>query len=253
MKGFLDYCAGNSVLHRLNPLVKLFFALATAVSAFISSSLLFVALLIVIDLALGYIGGIAKRTLGIFKGLAKISMLLIIMQLLIIHDGNVLLPLPLGMSITDHALRTALLIVERLIASTIPLTVMLSVTQMNDLSNVLVRCLHIPCKYAFAFTTAIRFIPLFAQEMESIIEAQTSRGVEFDTKNIVKKLGLVLPLCIPLLVTSVRKIDISAVSVEMRGFNMRNPANFYNTYRISPPDIIAAALAALMVAAAVIF
>lgn len=252
MKGFLDYCAGDSPLHRLNPLVKLIAALAIAVSAFLSSSLIFIALLIALDLSLGYIGGISKRTFGIFKGLIKISLLLIIMQLLIIHDGKVLIPLPLGMSITDHAVLTALLIVGRLIASTIPLTVMLSVTQMSDLSNVLVRFIHIPCKYAFAFTTAIRFIPLFASEMESIIEAQTSRGVEFDTGNFVKKLRLVLPLCIPLLVTSVKKIDISAVSVEMRGFNMRNQKNFYHSYTVCAMDILTLVLCAVLTASAVI-
>jgi energy-coupling factor transport system permease protein len=46
----------------------------------------------------------------------------------------------------------------------------------GDLSNVLNRCLKIPYKYTFAPTTAMRFIPLFSDEMTGIMEAQTARG-----------------------------------------------------------------------------
>ena len=101
----------------------------------------------------------------------------------------------------------SLLLVLRLMAATLPLTIMLSVTQMSDLTNVLVSKLRIPYKYAFAIITVIRFIPVFSSEMNGIIEVQTARGVEFDTKNIFRKIGLIIPMCVPLLISSVKKIS----------------------------------------------
>ena len=92
---------------------------------------------------------------------------------------------------------------------------MLAVTKLNDLANACVEVLHIPYKYAFTFTTALRFVPVFTQEMNAIMEAQTARGVQFDTRNPFKKMSLMLPVCIPLLVTSVGKTDATALAAEL--------------------------------------
>ena len=53
-------------------------------------------------------------------------------------------------------------------------------------------------------------------DMKGIMEAQTARGVEFDSGSLVKKVRLMVPLCIPLLVSSVRRggcADIYAIAV----------------------------------------
>ena len=53
---------------------------------------------------------------------------------------------------------------------------MLMVTKLNDLANACVEVLHVPYRYAFTFTTALRFVPVFGQEMNAIMEAQTARA-----------------------------------------------------------------------------
>jgi energy-coupling factor transport system permease protein len=108
----------------------------------------------------------------------------------------------------------SLLFVLRMIAATLPLAIMLSVTQVSDLSGMLVEKLHVPYKYVFAMTTSMRFIPIFAAEAADIMAAQTSRGVDFDTKNFLRKIRLILPLCVPLLLSSVERIDRGAISAE---------------------------------------
>ncbi len=90
-------------------------------------------------------------------------------------------------------------------------SLMLMVTKLNDLANACVEVLHVPYRYAFTFTTALRFVPVFGQEMNAIMEAQTARGVEYDTKNPIKKLKL-MPLCVPLLISSVGKTDATALA-----------------------------------------
>ena len=125
-----------------------------------------------------------------------------------IRDGRVLFTVSLlKITVTDSGVYFSLLLVLRLMAATLPLTIMLSVTQMSDLTNVLVSKLRIPYKYAFAIITVIRFIPVFSSEMNGIIEVQTARGVEFDTKNIFRKIGLIIPMYVPLLISSVKKIS----------------------------------------------
>lgn len=129
------------------------------------------------------------------------------------------------------------------------LALLLSVTQMSDLSGVLVQRLHVPYKYAFTLTTAIRFIPVFADSLSGIMEAQTARGVAFDTKNPFKKLGLILPLCMPLLISSVGRIHDTAAVAEMRGFTLRTRESQSRRYTFKSGDLFAALIAAAFVAA----
>lgn len=126
---------------------------------------------------------------------------------------------------------------------------LLSVTQMSDLSGVLVQRLHVPYKYAFTLTTAIRFIPVFADSLSGIMEAQTARGVAFDTKNPFKKLGLILLLCMPLLISSVGRIHDTAAAAEMRGFTLRTRESQSRRYTFKSGDLFAALIAAALVAA----
>ena len=117
-----------------------------------------------------------------------------------------------------------------------PLILMLSVTKMGDLANACVEVLHVPYRYAFTFTTALRFVPVFSQEMTAIMEAQTARGVEYDTRNPFRKLRLMLPMCVPLLVSSVGKTDATALAAEQRGFYLRTRESSYRRYPLVARD-----------------
>ena len=68
--------------------------------------------------------------------------------------------------------------------------------------------------------------------MSGIIESQKAHGVDFDVKNPFKKIGMILPLCFPLLLSSVRKIDSTATAAELRGFYLRTAKSCSKTYKI---------------------
>ncbi len=244
MKGFLDYLAGDSVLHKMHPLIKIFVSLLICISAFCSSNVFFLLGLIIINLILGAIGNgkpsccLFKRALGIFKGLFKMSLFLFILQILVIRSGEVIIPITENFGITDVGFRNGLLLVLRLTAATLPLSILISVTNLNDLSNTLVKTLHVPYKYAFTFTSAIRFIPVFSAEMSGIIESQKARGVDFEVKNPFKKIGMIVPLCFPLLISSVRKIESTATAAELRGFYLRTRASCSKVYKLHFADFV---------------
>ncbi|MBQ5990869.1 MAG: energy-coupling factor transporter transmembrane protein EcfT [Oscillospiraceae bacterium] len=252
MKGFLDYKDGNSIFHKMNPLSKLFLAVVLCAMCFVSSNIYFVAGVIVINLLIAFAAGIHKMALSILSGLLKLSVVLFIVQVLFVRTGNALFTIPgLKIPITDDGVYFSLLFVLRLLATALPLAIMLSVTQMSDLANVMVSKLKIPYKYAFAVITVIRFIPVFASEMAGIIESQTARGVEFDTKNIFRKIGLIIPLCVPLLISSVKKIDSSAIAAELRGFNRRTAKSGYKKYPFGKNDVFAALICAVVITAGI--
>ena len=257
MKGFLDYLPGGSVLHKMHPLVKIFVSILICAAAFCSSNYFFLLGIILFNILMGVIGngkernGLLARTFGILKGLIKMSIFLVILQLLVIRKGDPLFMIG-SFAITDVALEKALLLVLRLIGATLPLSILISVTNLNDLSNTLVKYLHIPYKYAFTFTSAIRFIPVFSTEMSGIIESQQARGVDFEVKNPFKKFGMILPLCFPLLISSVRKIESTATAAELRGFYLRTRVCCTKSYKVHFRDIVFMLMGAALLAGAII-
>lgn len=237
MGGFLDYVEGDSFFHKLNPLTKFISAFLLCVACFVSSEVLFVLGIIILTLIMGVVAGITKRCLISLKALSKLSIIVFIVQVLFVPQGNVYFYLPFSIAITDLGVEFSLLFALRLLASTLPLILMLSITQMSDLSNVLVEKVGIPYKYTFAITTALRFIPIFSSEMNDIMQAQIARGVEFDTKNPLKKIKLILPLCVPLLISSVKKVSSGALSASLRGFNYRKRGFGYKTNNFTIKDV----------------
>ena len=213
MVNVIDYMPGDTLLHRLNPVVKLGLAAAIIVGIFLSDT--YVALLgfLVLTLALGAYAGVVDRLFSLLKLLIPLALIMLVFQLAFMRDGNVMWGF-----ITDTGLITGSKACLRLLGVALPLILMLMVTKLNDLANACVEVLHVPYRYAFTFTTALRFVPVFGQEMNAIMEAQTTRGVEYDTKNPIKKLKLMLPLCVPLLISSVGKTDATALAAEQRGF-----------------------------------
>lgn len=240
MKGFLSYIQGESILHKLNPISKIYCAFMICASCFVCSNQFLLIALIALSVVLGFVAGIqvGKRVLSLLKGLVKISVFLFILQLLFIRSGNVVLGFSSYLYITDNALDNATRLVLRLIGASLPLAFMMSITVPTDLANALVEKLHLPYKYAFTFVSVVRFIPLFGTEMSNIIEAQTARGMELDTKNIFKKIKLIVPLCMPLLFSSVRKTELSSVAANLRGFQFRSAKCFTKTYPFKVADVI---------------
>ena len=180
-----------------------------------------------LTLALGAYAGVVERLFSLLKLLIPLALIMLVLQLAFMRDGNVVWSF-----ITDTGLITGSKACLRLLGVALPLILMLMVTKLNDLANACVEVLHVPYRYAFTFTTALRFVPVFGQEMNAIMEAQTARGVEYDTKNPIKKLKLMLPLCVPLLISSVGKTDATALAAEQRGFYLRTRASSYKRYPI---------------------
>ena len=201
MKDFLEYVPGDSLLHRMNPVAKLAAAFLLVIACFATSNLALLALVIVLDAVLAVQCKMVPQTLGLAKAVALFSLVLALIALLFTPQGDVLAQLPWGY-IGTGSVAAAVLIAVRLVACAVPLFLVFYVTKLTDMANALVKVLHVPYKYAFTFMSTVHFIPVFMNDMAGIMEAQTARGVEFDG-GVLKKVRLMMPLCVPLLVSSV--------------------------------------------------
>lgn len=249
MKGFLEYVPGDSLLHRLNPVAKLMASLLIIFACFVTKSFVLLGIILVIDYALAASCGMMRQTIGLTKAVAGFSALLALIALFTTPEGAVLVELPWGYLGTGSILAAARIIV-RLVACAVPLFLVFYVTKLNDIANSLVKICHVPYKYAFVFTSTVHFIPVFMNDMSGIMEAQTARGVEFDG-SFLKRIRLMIPLCVPLLVGSVRKTNSAAIAAEVRGFNLRNRRSGYKEYPFSSSDWLCMGAGLLLLAAAI--
>ncbi len=246
MSKFLDYVPGTSFLHKMNPVAKLVCALFISIACFCTSEIALLLALLALGFVLAQSCGMLKQALGLAKVVFVFSIILAVIQLLTTPTGAMLIELPWGY-IGVGSIFAALSTVLRLIAAAIPLFLVLYVTKLTDLSNAMVKILHIPYRYAFTFTSAVHFIPVFMNDMKSIMEAQTARGIEFDSGSFVKKMRLMVPLCVPLLVSSVRKTNSAAIAAEVRGFNLRTAQSGYKKYPFAASDVVSLLACVLLI------
>ena len=244
MVNVIDYVPGATVLHRLNPVAKLALASGIIIATFLAASYPALVGLLVITLALGAYAGVFSRLASLLKVLLPLAAIMLVLQMIFVQGGERLVGF-----VTSEGLVTGSKACLRLLGVALPLVLVLTVTKLTDLANACVEILHVPYRYAFAFTTALRFVPLFGQEMNAIMEAQTARGVDYDTKNPIKKLQLMLPLCIPLLISSVGKTDATALAAEQRGFYLRTRESSYKRYPLQALDFAAIAVAVALIVA----
>ena len=250
MNGFLEYVPGDSFLHRLNPVTKVVFAIVFAIACFCTGNLVFLCMMLAFGVAMAASCSMMRQTAGLMKAVLVFSMVLAVLLLLTTPKGDLLVQLPWGYIGTGSVL-AAVTTVVRLEAAAIPLFLTFYVTKMTDMSNSFVKVLHVPYKYAFTFASTVHFIPVFMNDMKGIMEAQTARGVEFDQGGLVRKVRLMVPLCVPLLVSSVRKTNSSAIAAEVRGFNLRTRESGYKQYPMTGADWGVLALGVVLLAIAI--
>ena len=249
MNGFLEYVPGTSFLHKMNPVAKLAASFLIVFACFTTGNFVLLGLILLLDACLAAKCNMMKQALGLAKVVAAFSLLLAVLALLFTPKGDVLVALPWGYIGTEGVLN-AIRIVLRLVACAVPLFLTFYVTKLNDMANAMVKNLGLPYKYAFTFTSTVHFIPVFMNDMAGIMEAQTARGVEFDG-GLAKRIKLMVPLCVPLLVSSVRKTNSAAIAAEVRGFNLRKRASGYKEYPFAARDFAAMGASLLLLAAAV--
>ncbi len=251
MPAIVEYVQRDSLFHRLNPITKILWTLTVLIVSFLFNDPVPVFIVLLSNLLVAFMSGIIRQVLPVIKALFIFSFLLILFQIFFVDEGRVLfyaIPYFNIGKITDLGLNLSLVMSFRMVATVSAIPILMMTTSMTDMVVVLVEKVKIPFKYAFMFITALRFIPTFMGEIEQILQAQMSRGYHSDTKNPFKKMVIVIPLAIPLLVSSIKKTEKMAISMEVRGF-ASGPRSYFRKIIMRKADYAVLITFALIISA----
>ncbi|MCD7822497.1 MAG: energy-coupling factor transporter transmembrane protein EcfT [Oscillospiraceae bacterium] len=218
-----QYFPGKSVLHRLDPRIKLLLTVLYIVMLFSASGFTGLGIGIVFLIFAFAISGIPLRMMA--KGIKPILPVIIftgILNLFFISTGDVIFSLGF-IKITDDGLSTMIFMAVRiifLICGTSLLTYTTSPIALTDaIERVLspLRVFHFPAhEIAMMMTIALRFIPTLIEETDKIMSAQKARGADFESGSIINRAKALIPVLIPLFVSAFRRAEELALAMECR-------------------------------------
>ena len=218
-----QYYTAKSILHRLDPRVKLVSTLLYLISLFLFRSM--AGYLAATLFLIGVIRA-SKVPFGyIVKGLKPVVMLLmitVVFNLFLKKEGEVLVHV-WRLTITTVGLRNAVYMAVRLIYLIIGSSLMTFTTTPNELTDGIeallapLNKLRVPVhEVAMMMSIALRFIPILLEETDKIMKAQQARGADFESGNIMQRAKAMIPILVPLFVSAFRRANDLAMAMEAR-------------------------------------
>lgn len=217
-----QYYQTDSVIHKLDPRVKL------------TATVFFIISLFVVRSWVGYV--VAAIFLAVMiklsnvpfkymvKGMKSIVFILLITVIfnLFLTPGEVLVSV-WKIRITREGVQTAVMMAVRLSFLIVGSSVMTLTTTPNSLTDGMeklmkpLRVFRVPVhEVAMMMSIALRFIPILLEETDKIMKAQIARGADFESGNLVKKAKAMVPLLVPLFISAFRRANDLAMAMEAR-------------------------------------
>ncbi|MDY3766915.1 MAG: energy-coupling factor transporter transmembrane component T [Lachnospiraceae bacterium] len=219
-----QYYPADSVIHRLDPRVKLVATIVYIISLFMFKSWSGYVLATLALLAVIRISKVPLRFM--MKGLKSILVLLMITVIfnLFLTPGEPLIQI-WKLTITKEGLSTAIFMFFRLIYLIMGSSVLTLTTTPNNLTDGLekglspLKKLHVPVhEIAMMMSIALRFIPILLEETDKIMKAQMARGADFESGGLIQKTKSLIPLLVPLFISAFRRANDLAMAMEARGY-----------------------------------
>ena len=223
-----QYYQTDSVIHRLDPRVKL------------AGTVIFIISLFCFNRGWGYIVAAVFLFIAIklskvpfkfmVKGMRSILFLLMITVVfnLFLTPGEVVFTL-WKLQITKEGIKVAVFMVIRLAMLLIGSSIMTLTTTPNNLTDGMekamspLKVLKLPVhEIAMMMSIALRFIPILMEETDKIMKAQLARGADFESGNIFKKAKAMVPLLVPLFISAFRRANDLAMAMEARCYRGGN-------------------------------
>ena len=250
-----QYYPGGSAVHRLDARTKIIATLLYIIELFVVNN--FCGFLIAAA-ALAVVIAISKvPPRFIFRGLTAVFVIIAFTFLLNLFmvDGRVLWHWKF-LTITYEGLSRAFFMAVRLVLLIIGSSILTLTTKPIELTDGLEKLLKPFSKIGFPsheialmMTIALRFIPTLMEETDKIIKAQQARGADFESGNIIQRGKNLIPILVPLFVSSFRIAQDLALAMEARCYNGGGGRTRMNEIHFRRGDAVAAVLMVLFLAA----
>jgi len=204
----------------MDPRAKFIYVCILFVVTVMFSNLIPLIILFLIQVPFVFMARVQKEWMRSMKGSAMFAVIIFVMNLLSLYFYT--------------GYETFGSILERSLAMTVRFIVLVQtfsiffLTTSPDMLGLALEQSHIPYEICFAFTTAVRFVPVLAEEAQTIMDAQKARGLEMEGGNFFKRIRNYIPILIPLIVNAIRRSLELAETMESRAWGAnRNRTNLY--------------------------
>lgn len=254
-----QYLPGNSVVHRIDPRTK------------IGIMVLFITALFTVNSFLGYlicalfVIGVNKLASIPFKMVVKSLKPILIFLIftavinLFMTSGKIVFQWKF-IKITEEGIILTLKMLFRLvflIAGTSVLTYTTSPIVLTDGIESLLKPfekIKVPAhEIAMMMTIALRFIPTIIEETDKIMKAQSARGSDFESGNLLHRAKALVPILVPLFIGSFRRADDLAVAMECRCYRGGENRTKLRQLKMTKDDLCAWVICTLLFVSAVLF
>lgn len=243
-----QYYPGRSAVHRLDARTKIIATLVYIAALFVIKN--FWGFLIAGAALFAVIAVSRVPVKFIFRGLTAVFLIIIFTFLinLFMVDGRVLWQWKF-LHITYEGLSRAFFMATRLVLLIIGSSMMTLTTKPMELTDGLEKLMKplskigVPShEIALMMTIALRFIPTLMDETDKIIKAQQARGADFESGNLLQRARALIPILIPLFISSFRIAQDLALAMEARCYHGGEGRTRMNEIRFHGCDAVAAAL-----------
>lgn len=257
---FGRYTPYNSFTHKLDPRNKIFMMILLLVSIFLkvnswSSTLIMSAFLLITFIIMMIVSKISF--IELFKSLKAMWLLILFLLIIYILIPNPNYSLPAfsigSLTIYYDSFYQSFYIVLRIMMMLMVTMILTSTTSPMNLTYGLewymtpLKLIKFPAHIvAMTLSIALRFIPTLIDETERIIKAQSSRGVDFEHGGLLKKIGAIISLIIPLFVSSINRSEELSNAMEARGYDPYLKRSRYRILSFSYRDLIALIIVLLL-------
>lgn len=239
------YVPYNTIIHRMDARVKLISMIALVIVLFTNLELPGFCLLTLFTIILLKVSKVGiKSFLRTAKTMVFMFLLLCLFNVFIIREGTV------AFYVGDYAIYTNAILQSSYIFFRLALMlaftmILTSTTKPLDMTYAVefylkpLGYLHFPYqRVAMTISIALRFIPTLMDETNKIMNAQASRGVNYETGKLKEKVSSIISLIIPLLVASLEHSDQLADAMVVRGYNPDAKRTRYRKFSIKTRDIV---------------
>ena len=253
-----QYFPADSVIHRLDPRVKILSLIAYIVLIFCTFNFVSLAFLAAVVLLIVLLSKVPLKMY--LKSLKVIIVIVAITSLLNLFYGTGEPIFQWGfIKVTWEGVKNAILVCVRIICLILFSSVLTFTTSPTDLTDALERLMkpltifHIKVhEIAMMMTIALRFVPTLLEETDKIMAAQKARGADMESGGLITRIKALVPILVPLFVSAFRRAYELAVAMECRCYRGGEGRTRMKQLRLAKRDYISIVFTLLVIAGVIL-
>lgn len=247
-----QYVPGKSVLHSADPRAKILCIFTFIILVFCTFNYFSLGLMVLTTILFVLISGVKFKIY--IRSLKAVILIVIFTSVLNLFYGSGEPIFKLGfMTITMQGINNSIFVSLRIISLILVSSILTFTTTPTDLTDALERIMK-PLKFfkvrvsevAMMMTIALRFVPTLLEETDKIMSAQKSRGADLESGGITRRVKALIPILIPLFVSSFKRAYDLAMAMECRCYQGGNGRTRMKVLKLSKIDFIFICFTALL-------